>query len=395
MDFRCIFNKKNSSLKKVFNSFWIWYNEHNKQEDGMKKLIEGLDQLIQKAIDDGAFPGANYALVANEQVFLGSLGNRALYPRVEENNINTIYDLASLTKVIGTTFAILKLVEDGKLRFYASVKNILKEFDHDEVTVWDLLTHSSGLPADVKGAKELSSKEEALDRVFNKPLIYPRNTKIVYSDIGYIILGKIIEELSEMPLDAYIKKVVFEPLEMKDSCYNPAEIERIAPTEERNDQIVRGMLRGQVHDEKAYILGGVAGHAGMFSTVKDLSNVILMILEKGKFNGKQVFSEATIDLLFKKQIEESNGLSKETNIRGIGWIIKGSYPSSGDLVSDETIIHTGFTGTNIWIDRKNRVGFCMLTNRVHPTRDNLKIIDVRPRVGNYIIANYKSKGDEL
>lgn len=363
------------------------------KEEVMNQFIKGLDHLIEKAISDGAFPGANYALIIENDTYFGSFGNRALYPNVEENSINTVYDMASLTKVMGTTFAILRLVEEGKLRFYTSVKSILPEFMHEEVTVWDLLTHTSGLPADIKGAKLLASREETIDRVFHKPLIYPRNTKIVYSDVGYILLGFIVEKISNMELNWFITNEVFVPLNMKESCYNPYDITLVAPTEAREDKVFQGMLRGRVHDEKAYILGGVAGHAGMFSTVKDAANMMHMILNKGKFEGKQVFSEATIDLLFKTQVEEPNGFAKETNKRGIGWIIKGSYPSSGDLASDETIIHTGFTGTNMWIDRKNRIAFCMLTNRVHPTRDNLKIIDFRARVGNYILANYKNKGE--
>jgi len=356
-------------------------------------MIHGLEHLIQTAIEDGAFPGANYALVIGEHVHLGSLGFKALFPEKEENALDTIYDLASLTKVLGTTFAVLKLVERGVLRLYQSVKSVLVEFEHEDVTLWDLLTHTSGLPADIKGAKQLSSKEETWDRVFKKPLIHPRNTKIVYSDIGYILLGKIIETASGKPLDRFVQEVVFDPLGMKDSCYNPSDLKRVAPTEERNDEVFQGMLRGRVHDEKAFILGGIAGHAGIFSTVADVSNVIKMILNKGCFEERQVFSEATIDLLFKPQVSEKNGLSMEENTRSIGWIVKGSYPSSGDLASNETIIHTGYTGTNLWIDRKNNVGFAMLTNRVHPTRDNIKIIDVRPKLGNYIIAHLNQKGE--
>jgi CubicO group peptidase (beta-lactamase class C family) len=359
----------------------------------MNQLIKGLEGLINQAIEDGAFPGANYALVIGDSTYYGSLGNKALFPHIETNTIDTIYDMASLTKVIGTTFAILRLVEDGKLRLYTSVKSILPQFLHEEVTIWDLLTHSSGLPADIKGAKLLASREETIERIFNKPLIYPRNTKIVYSDVGYILLGFIVEKLSGMGLDLFVQQSVFDPLDMNGSCYNPIDVERVAPTEARNDSVYQGMLRARVHDEKAYILGGVAGHAGMFSTIHDSSHIIQMILNKGRFNSRQIFAEATIDLLFKPQIEEPNGLAKETNRRGVGWIIKGSYPSSGDLASDETIIHTGFTGTNMWIDRINKIGFCMLTNRVHPTRDNIKIIDVRARIGNYIIANYKNEGE--
>lgn len=351
------------------------------------KVIEALEKLIQTAIDDGAFPGANYCIVSKNHSFFGSLGSRTLFPESEKNNIDTIYDMASLSKVISTTSLIWKLVENGLLRLHTTVQTFIPKFRHQEVTVWDLLTHSSGLPADVSRAKEIESKEELMEKIFAMDLVYPRNSKIVYSDIGYILLGKVIEKITGVSLDQYAKEVLFSPLEMFDTTYNPLDKKRCAPTEERKDRVVQGILRGEVHDEKSYILGGVAGHAGLFSTVTDVSHFLKMILNNGVYKGKRIFSKATIDILFVPKVEMSHPLIKNHERRGIGWIIQSNYSSAGDLVSDQTILHTGFTGTNIWIDRQNEIGFCLLTNRVHPTRDNLKIITVRPKLANYIMAH--------
>jgi CubicO group peptidase (beta-lactamase class C family) len=226
-----------------------------------------------------------------------------------------------------------------------------------------------------------------MEKIFAMDLVYPRNSQIVYSDIGYILLGKIIEKITGVPLDRYAKEILFTPLEMFDTTYNPGDKKRCAPTEERKDRIVQGILRGEVHDEKSYILGGVAGHAGLFSTVTDVAHFIDMILNKGVYKGRRIFSEAVIDLLFAPKVEISHPLIKNYDRRGIGWIIQSCYSSAGDLVSEETILHTGFTGTNIWIDRRNEIGFCLLTNRVHPTRENLKIITVRPKLANFIMAH--------
>jgi CubicO group peptidase (beta-lactamase class C family) len=354
----------------------------------MNKNIEGLNNLIQAAIDDGAFPGATYALVTPEGTFLGNLGNISLEPVKEPNALDTIYDMASVSKVVSTTTCLLQLIEQGKVRLYEKLATYVSEFLWKDVTIWDLMTHTSGLPADVIRAKEILSKEELWQRILLDHLIYPKNSKIVYSDLGYILLGRVVENVSGLTLDEYAKKFVFEPLMMKDTGYNPKDKMRCAPTEARNDKVYQGMMRGNVHDEKSYIMGGIAGHAGLFSTSEDLSHFIKMILNRGVYDGTRVLSGPTVDLLFKPQVEEITGISLDTDKRGLGWIVKGSFSSAGDLASDETILHTGFTGTNIWIDRKNQIGFCLLTNRVHPTRENLKIIDVRVRVGNYIIANF-------
>lgn len=351
-------------------------------------MIKGLEKLITDAISDGVFPGANYCLVEKD-IHFGSLGKKALFPVEEENDINTIYDLASVSKVVSTVTAIMVLLEQGKLRLYDSVSSYLPRFRHRDITIWDLITHTSGLKADVVAAAKIKSKEELLNQIYLADLVYPKNTKIVYSDIGFMLLGFVIEAASGMDLAEFTKKYIFDPLEMYDTSYSPIDKIRCAPTELRKDEIHDGYIRGDVHDEKGYILNGVAGHAGVFSTVKDLSHFIQMILNDGIYNGKKILSKASVDLLFTPQVKEQNGISLVGESRTIGWILGGSYPSCGDLASVEVIHHTGFTGTNIFIDRINKVGFALLSNRVHPTRDNVKIIPFRAKLGNYIFANLK------
>lgn len=354
--------------------------------------MEQINKIIQSEIDASNLPGANYAIITEDKCFFNSLGYRSLYkdldaPFKEKNSLETVYDIASLSKVVSTTTCLLLLLEQGKVRLFDTVKKFLDDFPFDEITIYHLVTHTSGLKPCVPHQATLHSPEEAWDRLIKTELDFKPGTKLQYSCQGYITLGKVIEKISREPLVVFAKKNIFIPLKMHNTCYNPQSSDLIAPTEYRNDQIYKGFLRGKVHDETAFALNGVSGNAGVFSTIKDLSNFIQMILNDGMFEGKQFLSKSSIDLIFTPQIEEKSGIFLKSDIRTIGWIQKGSYPSCGDLASSDTILHTGFTGTNIFIDRTNKIGFCMLTNRVHPTRDNPVLFSLRPRVANIVIAN--------
>lgn len=363
----------------------------------MEKL-KGLIELVNKEINENkAFPGANLVIVTDENKTFLSLGKKSLYDvdeknnlidRIEENSLDTIYDMASLSKVISTTSCILKLIDKGLLRTATPVYRILPRFKHQNVTVWHLLTHTSGFPEGVSGLMNMRTSEEVMDYIYNLDLVYETGTQIKYSDIGFILVGKIVETLTNKTLDQFAKEEIFEPLEMVNTGYNPVDKTKCAPTEQRNDPLYKGMVQGFVHDETALLLGGVAGHAGLFSTVSDMSNFIEMILNDGMFNGKKVLSKEVIDLIFRPQVQETPGVTLHGTVRSIGWLVGGFGGPNGDLTYPElTIHHTGFTGTSVWIDLYNRVGFCMLTNRVHPTRNNPKHIDARGRISNYIVAN--------
>lgn len=345
----------------------------------MKKEI---NELVYEALEQEVFPGACLCIVNKDKVYLESYGLKAKYPNEEENDVNTIYDMASCSKVISTTTSILLLLEQGKLRLFEPVKNIIPEFNLSDVTVWDLLTHTSGLIPGIPGASKMT-KEEIYQKIMELDYSYPKNSKIVYSDLNFMLLGFIVEKISKMTLDVFSKKYIFDPLEMFDTGYNPQDTMRCAPTEDRGDYIDRGY----VHDEVAHIFNGVCGHAGLFSTVEDVSHFIQMVLNDGVFKGKRILSKQTIDLMFTPQVEDKNGISLNNEKRSVGWIVKGPYPNSGDLASPNTIMHTGFTGTNIVIDRDNKAGFALLSNRVHPTRANIKTNAFRGRLGNYIFSH--------
>ena len=352
------------------------------------KAKQELEQLILNAIENGSFPGANYAVVTKDKVWMGSLGNKELYPNVIENNIDTIYDMASLTKVICTTTCIMQLVEKGLLRIYDPVVRYLPDFKFSNITVWNLMTHTSGLPEGIYGPKDKMNTNDVWDVIYNKvDLKFEPGSKIVYSDINYIILGKLVEILTGLTIDKYSKINVFEPLGMIDSGYNPVDKERCAATEYRDDATMTGYVKGYVHDETAYAMEGVAGHAGLFSTVKDVTHFIQMILNDGVFDGKRILSKITIDELYKVQVKEFSGVEVLPKARCLGWQTKDPASSAGDLISENTILHTGFTGTNVFIDRDNQIGFVLLTNRVHPTRNNTKHLHDRACFANYIMSH--------
>lgn len=351
------------------------------------KKIEEFNNLILEGLKEGAAPGANYAIVFKDKMIFGSFGKRSIYPNVEENSIDTIYDMASLTKIICTTTCALRLIEQGKLRLYAPVKKYLPNFKFDNISIWNLMTHTSGLPEGVPHASGLKTPQEVYEKIDNLELKFTPGTKIHYSDIGYILLGKVIESITKKNLNDFAKEEIFDKLNMIDTTFLPTFSDRIAPTEMRDDTVFKGIVRGVVHDETSYALGGVAGHAGLFSTVKDVANYLSMLLNDGMFNNERFLSKAIIDLLYTPQVKEYTGVSAIPEARSLGFVIKGPASSSGVLTSEKTILHTGFTGTNIFVDRVNEVAFVLLTNRVHPTRKNILHMDLRARLANFLIAS--------
>ena len=351
------------------------------------RVVKDFEDLMGKAVEDGVFPGCNMGIIIKKnneyKRNFYSFGYKALYPKKEENNIDTVYDMASCSKVVSTTSCLFKLLEMGKIRLYDFISLYLKDFKNTDITIWDLMTHTSGLPEGLKGSHTMN-KDEIFNAIMNIEKKYEKNSGIHYSDVGYATLGYLVEKVSGMSLDKFAKKYIFEPLEMVDTCYNPNFVKRCAPTEERENGKID---RGYVHDEMAHNMEGVAGHAGLFSTVKDISHFMEMILNDGIYKGKRVFDKKTIDLMYTPQVEEKIGVGIETDKRGLGWIVKGKNSSCGDYASSETILHTGFTGTNIFIDRVNKVGFVMLSNRVHPTRANTLVIPFRARIANYVMTH--------
>ncbi|MFP4478056.1 MAG: serine hydrolase domain-containing protein [Candidatus Izemoplasmatales bacterium] len=345
--------------------------------------MKEISELLSKGVAEGDFPGSSYAIVyQNNEIDYDYMGYKQLEPFKVLNDGSEIYDCASLTKVICTTTMAMKLIEEGKISLNTLVYDILPDFKHRHINIYHLLTHSSGLPADIPNAKLLKNREMVLSKIFAFDLIYQPGKKIIYSDIGFILLGLIIEKVSNKSLDIYAEEVIFKPLNMMDSSYDPNK-DRSAPTEFRDDEVYKGLLKGLVHDEKAFALKGLAGHAGLFSTVKDISKFILTILN----NDEKVLKAETVDLLFALQMKDISQNGNEI-FRSLGWEKPSRGGTAGDKVSFEnTILHTGFTGCNMWIDREKGIGFVMLSNAVHPIRQRNNILKYRNRIGNIIISS--------
>ena len=323
------------------------------------------------------FPGCNYAIIYDDKIEINSVGNKALVPEVEINDVNTLYDVASLTKVLVTNVLITKLLEEGKINLDDKVNKYLPKFKYDNITIYHLLTHSSGLIADVKW-DEVHNKEELIKFFYNKKLYYETGTDVIYSDLNFMFLGFIVEKLYGKPLDILAYEKIFKPLHMNNTCFNPTDKKLCAPTEVTDK---RGVVRGIVHDEKACMMGGVCGAAGVFSNIFDLVKFANMILNDGKVGNQQFISKKSIDLWATPFVK-----GKEGNVRGIGFGI-GKCKITGSLCSDNTIYHTGFTGQTLIIDRDNKIAIILLSNRIHPTRDNKLLMNKRKYIFNYIYRN--------
>jgi CubicO group peptidase (beta-lactamase class C family) len=298
-----------------------------------------------------------------------------------------MYDLASVTKVVATTTALMMLVDEGALSLDDRVSQHVPEWGgtpaKDGVTLRHLLVHSSGLAAYGRLWRELNGRSQYRRRIAAMSLEYEPGTRTLYSDFGIILLGLIIEQVSGRPLDVLLRERVFEPLGMRDTGYNPLQwpygtmqldsdadgplavpdplIARIAPTE--IDTVYRMRhIRGQVHDENAFALGGVAGHAGLFSSVRDLAVFAQMMLNGGFHGGRRFIDPATIEEFTERQSPYSS--------RALGWDTPVAGGSAGSYFTRSSYGHTGFTGPSIWIDPERDVFIVLLLNRVNPTRDN-------------------------
>lgn len=339
----------------------------------MKRIRE----LLQTAIMDNRFPGCHYALVTKDSVMVDYIGYKSLLPTKEPLIGDEIYDIASLTKVIATTSTIMKLVEEGVITLDQKVSTLLPRFKHLHISIKHLLTHQSGLPADVKGASKIPDETSLFNIIYDMDLIYETTKDVVYSDIGFILLGKIIETVTNKRLDQVVTEKVLKPLKMTDTSYQPS-VDRTAPTEFRDDLVFKGLLKGQVHDEKAFLLNGLAGHAGLFSTAFDIGKFIKAIL-----NDEFILSPEMTRMLFEPQITTDHG--GVYVCRTLGWLKpyrKGFAGDEHDFF--ETIGHTGFTGCHMFIDKKNGVGFVLLSNAVHPKRELNGIIGLRNEIGNLV-----------
>lgn len=298
-------------------------------------------------------------------------------------DINTLYDISSLTKTLVTVTMISKMVDEGKISLNDKVSKYLKLFKYDDICIYHLLTHTSGLPADLN-SKGIVPKDEIIQNIFSLKKEYITGEKVLYSDIGFILLGLVIEKIYNKSLDIVAKEEIFIPLDMTYTTYNPSVQSDCASTEITSK---RGVVKGIVHDEKACSLNGVAGHAGVFTCVSDLNNFVKMVLNDGLYNGRQFLSKEMIDLWFEDLVFEKQFNRK----RSLCWIT-----GDNNLVivgHENTISFHGFTGPSISIDRTNKVGIILLTNRVHPSHENKKISTERAVITNEIYRLLKKTND--
>ncbi len=319
-----------------------------------------IDAAINQAIREDKIPGA-VVLIGHDGkvVFKKAYGNRSLAPGREAMTEDTIFDAASLTKVVSTSTCLMKLFEQGKLSIDAPVTTYLPEFQggKSDITVRDLMTHFSGFRPDLDLEPAWSGYQTGIQRALNDKPVNPRGAKFVYSDINFILLGEIIKRLSGMPENEFLKLVLLDPLGMKDSGYLPAKslLPRIAPTETMKDGTI---LRGVVHDPTARYMGGVAGHAGFFSTAADMAKFCQMMLDGGDGH----FSPATI-----AKFTSPHTATGQPIRRALGWDIDSPYSRNrGELFPIGSYGHTGFTGTSIWIDPASRSYVILMANSGHP-----------------------------
>ena len=339
-----------------------------------------LDRVLDEFVAQGAFPGGVVAVgYRGALVHLHPFGHLSYdedAPLVEEN---TIYDLASLTKVVATTTMAMILVDEGRLDLDEKVQDYLPLFQgpgKEDVTVRHLLTHRSGIDWWAPLYEDAEGTEEYLARIQAMDLVYEPGTEYKYSDLGIILLGEILERVAGQPLEVFVQERVFGPLAMTDTLYVPGEdlLPRIAPTE--FDTWRGRLVQGEVHDENAFALGGIAPHAGLFSTAGDLARFCQMLVNGGVLEHHRIVSRETVELFTRRA-------GTDDSMRALGWDTKSPEKSSaGMFFSPRSFGHTGFTGTSIWIDPDRELFVVLLTNRVHPTRENPLIREARPAVAD-------------
>lgn len=344
------------------------------------------DEQINQAVQDGLIPGAVLLIGHDGQVvYRKAYGQRSLIPAREPMTVDTIFDAASLTKVVATTSSVMKLFEQGKIRLDDPVTKYLPEFQdgHSPITIRNLMTHFSGLRPDVDLKPAWSGYETGIHRALIDKPAGPPGIRFVYSDINFILMGEIVHRLSGQMLSDFARANIFEPLGMKDSMFQPpaALRPRIAPTE--IDPATGLPLWGVVHDDTSRYMGGVAGHAGLFTTADDLAKFAQMLLDRGQANGIRLFSPLTVE-----KFTTPESPADQPILRGLGWDIDSPYSSNrGDLFPIGSFGHTGFTGTSMWMDPDSRTYVILLTNVVHPHRGK-SLSSLRSRVATIAAASF-------
>lgn len=345
------------------------------------RRLADIDAVVAEAISKKQLPGAVVLVAHNGRVaWRKAYGSRAVEPAREPMTPDTIFDVASLTKIMATATSIMILVERGKVRLNDPVSTYIPELKgegREKITIEYLLTHRSGYAPDFDLKERWTGYDEAIKRLIKEPLRNPAGARFVYSDIGYIALGEVVRRVTGTTLDAFARQNIFIPLRMRDTGFRPSPqlVKRIAPTEKRRGQLNylgdsgedagpegEKWLRGEVHDPTSYRMNGVAGHAGLFSTADDIARYCQMILNGGHYQGVRILGPLTVAEMVRPRLVTDAGWT-----RGLGWDINTSFSvNRGDLFPLGSFGHTGFTGTSIWIDQATKTFVVFLSNRVHP-----------------------------
>ncbi|MCH8299281.1 MAG: serine hydrolase [Candidatus Marinimicrobia bacterium] len=349
------------------------------------ELFKETYAVINAAIADSVFPGAQIAIIRKgELVSNRSFGHQTYDASSPEITPETMYDLASVTKIVATTVVAMNLWEKKKIMLDIPVKSYLPGFgggEKDRVTIRHLLTHSSGAHWWTDLWNQATDKEAAYKHIYELPLDFTPGDSMIYSDLGLILMMDIIETVTGSTLDKLANRLYYKPLGMKNTMYNPPKglLGRIAPTE-IGGSMDRGLIHGDVHDENAFFLGGVSSHAGLFSTAEDLASMAQMLINRGIYKHRRFFKPETIEYWTAAQNITPN------SDRAIGWRTPTAPGSSaGDYFSEGSYGHTGFTGTTFWIDPNREIALILLTNRVHPTRERGGIYQVRRDFHNSVM----------
>lgn len=354
-----------------------------------------IDEIMQKAINDSVFPGGVVAVMRNGKLVWEEAYGYHDYTKTAPTSIRSVYDLASISKIMATTAAIMKLKGEGKISLDDPISKYIPEYQEGEkqkITIRHFLLHTSGLPAFRVYVDKLKSRPELIHAIKNEPLVNSPGEVYVYSDLGPILLGEIIFMVSGKPLDEYVREEIYLPMGMLDTTFNPEYVlpgasMRIPPTE--IDKVYnRGLVHMKVHDERAFFLGGVAGHAGLFSTARDIAIFSDMLLQNGLYAGDRILQPEIIEQFTNRQ--------SPINYRGYGFDRKDldredDYQShAGTLTGDRTYGHTGFTGTSLWIDPDEQVAIILLTNRTYPDRSYGRTIRfVRSDIADTVINSIR------
>ncbi|OHB83445.1 MAG: hypothetical protein A2V98_05635 [Planctomycetes bacterium RBG_16_64_12] len=333
------------------------------EDVGMRsEHLNEIDQVVREGIEAGEMPGCVVMIGRRGKiVFLKAYGHRQIEPERLAMTTDTVFDMASLTKPVATAISVMILIEQGKLRLEDRVAEHVPEFGNhgkEAITVFELLTHQGGLVPDNSLADYADGPEKAWERLFALKLREPPGFKFVYTDVGYMVLGELVRRVSGQNVHEFSREHIFQPLGMTETGYLPEEPlrERAAPTEKRDDQ----WMRGKVHDPRAHLLGGIAGHAGLFSTAADLAVYAQMMLGGGEYQGVRILDRPTVAMM-------TTPYPVSSGRRGLGWDMGTGYSSNrGRTLSPRAFGHGGFTGTVLWIDPELELFVIFLSNRLHP-----------------------------